>query len=112
MLTTEQAAQAQLEAYNARDINAFASVYSDDVQLYSLGADVPFCIGKEQLRERYGAMFAQCEQLNCRLVSRIVCGNTAIDEERVTGLTVCEVHAVAIYEVEGGLIRRAWFVRG
>lgn len=112
MLTPEQAAQAQLDAYNARDINAFADVYADDVQLYSLGSDTPFCSGKEQLRERYGAMFAQCMQLHCRLVSRIVCGNTAIDEEHVTGLSGDEVHAVAIYDVEGGLIRRAWFVRG
>ncbi|GAB1431233.1 nuclear transport factor 2 family protein [Ignavibacteria bacterium] len=112
MITPEQAAQAQLDAYNARNIDAFAEVYADDVQLYSLGSDTPFCSGKEQLRERYGAMFAQCEQLNCRLISRIICGNTAIDEERVTGLTDGEVHAVAVYDVADGLIRRAWFVRG
>ena len=112
MLTPEQAAQAQLDAYNARDIEAFAAVYAADVELFTLGSDAPFCSGAEQLRERYGPMFARCENLRCRLVTRIVCGNVAIDEERVTGLADGEVHAVAMYEVIGGLIHRAWFVRG
>ncbi len=110
-MTTEQAAQAQLDAYNARDIEGFLAVYTDDIQLFTLGCETPFCSGKEQMRERYVEMFARCEHLHCRLASRIVCGAIAIDEEKVAGLADKEVHAVAIYEVAEGLIRRTWFVR-
>lgn len=111
MHTPEEAAQAQLDAYNARDVVAFAEVYADDVQLLTLKTGERFCAGKEELRLRYAPMFERCTDLHCRLVSRTVCGNVVIDEERVTGQITGEIHAVAVYEVINGLIQRAWFVR-
>lgn len=111
MYTPEEAAQAQLDAYNARNINAFADVYADDVQLLTLKTGEAFCTSKKELRLRYAPMFERCTELHCHLVSRTICGNIVIDEECVTGQTDVEIHAVAIYEVINGLICRAWFVR-
>jgi len=109
-MTPEQAAQAQLDAYNARDIEAFLLPYHEDVELARFPSGEVFARGHEQMREIYGAMFAETPDLHCRLVQRMCHGNFVIDQEDVTGRKE-PVKAVAIYEVANGLIRRAWFLR-
>jgi hypothetical protein len=105
-------AQGQLDAYNSRDIDKFLSWYADSIQLIRMQSGEVFCSGKEQMREIYGNLFSEKENLHCRLVNRIVCGDFVFDEEKVTGLRGDTVHAVAIYEIKDGLIQRAWFVSG
>lgn len=110
--TPEQCAQAQLDAYNARDINAFAEVYAETIQLVALPSGEVFCNGIADLRARYGKQFHDHPELHCHLVSRIVCHPYVIDEEHVTGLrSDAPVHAVATYECRDGMIQRAWFLR-
>jgi putative hydrolase of HD superfamily len=110
--TPADCAQAQLDAYNARDIASFAAVYHEEIQLFDLSSGNAFCTSRTQLIERYGTMFADHPELHCALIDRIVCPPFVIDEERVTGLAPGrEVHAVATYEVRDGLIVKAWFIR-
>ena len=110
--TAEQCAQEQLEAYNARDIERFASVYALDVQLIDLATGNTFCNGKEALIERYGPMFDSHPDLHCRLVNRLVCPPFVFDEEDVSGIhSGTSLHAIATYEGVKGFIQRAWFVR-
>ncbi len=110
--TPEQCAQAQLDAYNARDIDAFAAVYAQTIELIALPSGEVFCNGIEDLRVRYGKQFLDHPHLHCRLVSRIVCPPFVIDEEDVSGLRSSgPVHAVATYECRDGMIQRAWFLR-
>lgn len=112
MRTPEECAQQQLDAYNARDIDAFANVYSPDIICYDLDSGEAFCHGRTQLIERYGAMFTASPDLHCQLVQRIVCGQWVFDEEVVTGQrTSAPIHATAVYDVQRGFIQRAWFVR-
>ena len=112
MHSCADAAQAQLEAYNARNIDAFAVVYTDDVQLIDLSSGNVFCNGIGELRLRYGRQFAEHPELHCHLVHRIVCPPFVIDEEQVAGLVEGSiVHAVATYECRNGKIARAWFIR-
>lgn len=107
-----ECAQEQLDAYNARNIERFAEVYSDDVELIDLASGNVFCKGIDELRLRYGAQFERCNELHCELVSRIVCPPFVIDEELVSGLSPNGiVHAVATYHCEEGKIIRAWFMR-
>jgi len=106
------AAQGQLDAYNRRSIDDFCQWYAKDVQLIELETGEVFCEGKQAMRERYSPMFEKHINLYCKLVNRIVCGNFTFDEEMVSGIHPERiVHAVAVYEVLGGLIKRAWFVR-
>lgn len=108
----EAAAQAQLVAYNARDVDAFARAYCDDIQLIDLSTGAVFCNGIDELRLRYGRQFAENPDLHCKLIKRIVCPPFVIDEEDVSGLSPSgSVHAVATYECSGGKIKRAWFIR-
>ena len=112
-LTPEAVVQAQLEAYNARDIDAFIATYADDVKLFEF-PDKLLSEGTADLRERYGKLFKD-ERLHATIVSRISMGITVIDHERVR-LTLPQgpgtIEAIAIYEVRGGKITTVWFRYG
>lgn len=108
--TPEQLVQRQLEAYNARDVARFAATYAPDVELFDFPTK-PQLTGRDKLTESYTKFFAWAPQVHCTILSRTVLGNKVIDHERVTGLPNGRVlEAVAIYEVENGLIRRVTFV--
>ncbi|RYC67538.1 amidohydrolase family protein [Spirosoma sordidisoli] len=104
-------AQRQLNAYNARNIDAFLEPYADDVELYDL-PDKLIGKGKEAMRKQYSGMFERVKLLHCELVNRIVVGNTVIDHERVTfAADKPPVQAVAIYKIENGKIQKVYFTR-
>ena len=98
----------QLDAYNARDLERFAATYSADVSIYRMPSLQPAIQGQQQLRETYRQRFAS-PSLHAEILSRIVMGNKVIDHERVTGIRDTPLEALAVYEVEGGLIRTVWF---
>ena len=102
--------QRQVDAYNARDIDAFLSFYAPDAQLMRLASGEILSAGHDAMRETYAAMFEASPELTCTIMSRAVSGNTVIDHEFVTGMrSGPPVRAAAVYEVENGLIQRVWF---
>ncbi len=104
-------AQAQLDAYNAQDVDAFAAVFAENALVYSrLGDTLPSMQGREQIRERYAALFAEYPDNYSTLTGRLVQGNFVMDHEYLTGRGE-PVSIIAIYEVEDGEIVRCWFVR-
>jgi hypothetical protein len=109
----EAIVQAQVEAYNAHDIDTFVATYTEDAQLFEHPAKL-LAAGSAQLRERYAARFKE-PNLHAVIVKRIVMGNVVVDHERVTrtfpeGSGV--IDAVAIYEVQNGKIAKAWLIFG
>lgn len=110
-VTPENLVQKQLEAYNARDIDAFLATYADDVELYDL-PDKLISKGKEAMRKEYGAFFNKAKSLHCEIVNRIVLNNTVIDHEKVTvNPQKPASQTVAIYKVENGLIKKVYFTQ-
>jgi putative hydrolase of HD superfamily len=109
----EAIVQAQLEAYNARDLEAFVATYADNVQIFEHPAKL-LAAGPAQLRERYAARFKE-PNLHAVIARRIVMGNTVIDHELITR-TYPEgpgtLEAIAIYEVQDGKIAKVWLVLG
>ena len=105
--------QAQLEAYNARDLNAFMKCYHNDVEIYALSEMEPVIKGASEMREKYGEMFRDCPDLHCDLRSRLEFGSFVIDEEFVTGQRKFPegTHIGAIYQVVDRTIRTVWFTR-
>ncbi|MEM7382543.1 MAG: nuclear transport factor 2 family protein, partial [Bacteroidota bacterium] len=101
--------QKQLDAYNSRDIEAFAATYSDDVKLFSFPNTLR-AEGVEKLKEQYGGFFAATPDLKAEIVNRIVIGQKVIDEELVT-VNGQQFSAVAIYEVENGKIAKVTFIQ-
>lgn len=106
----EDLADAQLLAYNAHNLEAFLAPYADDVEVYNFPATLTIK-GKEAMRKAYGFL-TTTPGLYCRLLNRIVQGNTVIDHEEVTGFGPNPVYAVAIYEIKEGKIKKVYFTRG
>src|SRR5471030_2888511 len=73
----EKIVQKQLDAYNARDIEAFLATYADEVALFEFPA-TPLAKGKEEMRKRYTLRFNDTI-LHAVIVKRIVMENTVID---------------------------------
>jgi hypothetical protein len=112
-ITPETVVQQQLDAYNARDIDALIAIYDENAELYEHPSTL-IASGAADLRERYSARFQE-PNLYARLVHRIVVGNKVIDHEQVTrtfpeGTGTSEL--VMIYEVQNGKIVRAWMIPG
>jgi hypothetical protein len=106
--TPEELAQRQLVAYNAKDLEGFLSVYSDDVKLYNFPGDL-ILEGKDTMRDRYKTRF-ESDQLYAEIVNRSVMGDHVIDHERVTGIGDKIVDATVIYHISDGLIDKVWFI--
>lgn len=113
MPTPESIVQLQLDAYNARDLEALVATYADDVQQFEY-PDTLLCSGAAQLRDRMAARLSD-PRLHARLINRIAMGQTVIDHEEVIR-TFPEgpgkIELVAIYEVRDGKIAAARFISG
>jgi hypothetical protein len=103
----------QLDAYNARDIDAFMAHWADDAQVFAFPTEL-LASGAAEIRARHVARFEE-PNLFGRLLARIALGNLVIDHEIVTR-TFPEgpgtVEVIALYEVTDGKIARAWFRMG
>jgi hypothetical protein len=106
--TPEALAQRQLNAYNARNIEAFLEPYAEDVEVYTYPDQLMFK-GKDLMRTGYSQMFNSTSNLHCELENRIIQGNIVIDEERVQfGDKILE--ATAIYHIKNGKIQKVYFI--
>ena len=104
--------QRQLDAYNARDLEAFVAEYADDVQMFKPPAPQPVIEGKRAMAAHYAAHRFNTPGLHAELVNRMVFGNTVIDHERITGIGPDCVDAAVVFEVRGALIAKVWFFGG
>jgi hypothetical protein len=105
--------QAQLDAYNAKDIDALLATYAPDAEQYQLHGPL-LARGSEEMRARFLTRFAE-PALYANLISRMSMENIVIDHEVVTrnfpeGLGTVEM--MCIYEVAEGRIQKATFALG
>ncbi len=101
----------QLDAYNARDLEAFLGWYSADAKLTAYPSGKVVADGIEAMRKIYGKMFKKSPKLNCRIVKRIAQGDVVIDHELVSGIGGKPyVRAIAVYRVKGNRIVSVMFM--
>ena len=105
----ETIVQRNLDAYNARDIEAFMKDYADDIKLYVYPNTLQ-TEGKEAMRKGYENWFDSVPDLSAFIKKRIVIGNKVIDEEQVTANGQI-FNAVVIYEIENGKISKVTFIQ-
>jgi hypothetical protein len=109
----EVVVQRQLDAFNARDIEALLGVYSEDAQMFEHPSTL-LATGSEELRQRFAVRFRE-PNLHATLLKRVVAGTTVIDHERVARTFpegAGEIELVMIYEVKKARIARAWSIAG
>ncbi len=102
--------QRQLNAYNARNIDAFLEPYADDVEIYTY-PDKLMYKGKGNMRQRYAGMFERMTNLHCEIEERTINGNVITDKEIVTGVSSTPVKATAIYHIADNKISKVYFIR-
>lgn len=111
MTSPTAVAQAQLDAYNAQDLDAHCAQFSEDVLVADLNGAVSVA-GIAAYRARYAKVFADFPENKAVLVGRVVIGNVVIDHERVWRSPNAEPFEVAaIYTIADGKIRRVDFVK-
>ncbi|MDH3593114.1 MAG: nuclear transport factor 2 family protein, partial [Planctomycetota bacterium] len=64
-MTPEEAAQAQLDAYNARDIEAFLAAYDPAVEVAQLPSGEVTARGRDAMRPIYQGLFERAPDLHC-----------------------------------------------
>ncbi len=104
-MTPEQLIQAQLDAYNAHDLERFIACYADDVCLYRPPATAPILAGKAAFADYYARERFTLPELRADLVGRLVTGKQVVDHERIHGLRAQAYEVIVAYTVEDGLIR-------
>lgn len=110
-MTPEQIVQAQFEAYNAKNVDAFCACYAPDAVLAGYNGAV-LAEGIDAIRARHVNLWATHLENKARLVHRVVLANTVIDHEDVERAPGGERFQVAaIYSFKDGLIARVDFAR-
>ncbi|MFW6300477.1 MAG: nuclear transport factor 2 family protein [Oceanicaulis sp.] len=105
-------AERQLAAYNARDLDAFAACFSEDVEVYDFPGVLSLS-GRDAFRARFIDRF-KSEGLEAIAVHRAVIGSRVIDHERVWlegRENSAPIDLVVIYTVRDGLIARVDFIK-
>ena len=111
-MSLESIAQAQLDAYNAQDLDGYCGYFTPGVVVANVGGDI-VSTGVEAYRARYKDAFAKFPGNKAELLSRIVLGQSVIDHERVDrgdGSTPT-FEVAAIYTFEGDKIARVDFAK-
>jgi hypothetical protein len=93
--------EAQVDAYNRRDLAAFVALYSDDVEVFRLPSTTPGLSGKAAFAEFYRTERFNRPGLHAEIVNRIA-------HERIRGVRAEPFEIVVAYEVLGPSIRRVW----
>lgn len=111
--TPAEIIQRQLDAYNARDLDALLATYAPDAEQYALHGDL-LARGHAEMRVRFAERFAEPD-LHALLIHRTVMGKVVADHELITrnfpeGRGTVEM--LCLYEVADGLISKATFVTG
>jgi hypothetical protein len=110
---SEAVVAAQVAAYNAHDIDAFMAFWHADAQYFAFPDEV-LATGADAIRARHVLRFEDAA-VQVRLLSRVCVDDLVVDREVFTRTFpdgVGRVDVMAIYQVEDGLIRKAWFKQG
>lgn len=108
-MSVELPVEAQFNAYNAHDLEAFLACFSEAFKGYRMPTESPSTVGKGALRTFYAEHRFNNPLLRAELLSRTVIGNKVFDHELIYGLSPEPLESMAVFEVEGGLIKTAWF---
>jgi len=99
----------QLDAYNARDLDAFVAQYAENVRVFRPPGLEPAIVGRRAMAEYYARHRFSLPGLHAEVLNRMVLGNKVVDHERIHGVRAAPFETVAVYEIVDGLISVVWF---
>jgi hypothetical protein len=99
-----------VHAYNERNLERFIACFSPDCVIEDAQGTV-VAHGHQDLRERFGRVFADSPELHCEILHRTRVGDYVVDEEQITGRVGGDRHGVVVSHVSNGLIDHQRFIR-
>lgn len=101
-MNPEKIVQANLDAYNEKDIAGFMSYFSDHITIVNFEDGSISARGKKAVKAIYKPYFEASPNLHSKILKRIVIGNKVIDHEYITGRYGSNeaLELILIYEVE------------
>ena len=111
MPSPEEVVQRQLDAFNDHNLEAFLPLFAEDVVIHDLVDGSVVLRGIATFRDRYVRVFDERPLVRADLAGRLTLGSFVIDREVLTdGADHPPEDALAVYEVEGGVVTRMWFI--
>jgi hypothetical protein len=113
VLTCAELAARQLEAYNARNLDAFCACYADDVRVLDASGAVDLA-GMDAFRRRYAAFFGAWDEIRGEVERRLVLEPHVVDDERwmrARGAERASGRVLVRYTASGGRISTVQFFR-
>jgi hypothetical protein len=103
--------QAQFDAYNAQDLDAYCAFFADEVIVADYNGAVSVR-GIAAYRAKYVQVFADFPQNKAELLNRMVVGATVVDHERVIRSPGGETfEVICIYTLADGKVARVDFAK-
>lgn len=96
--------QAQVDAFNAHDLDAFLATYSSDASVAGVAPET--MVGVAQLREFYEPRFKDAS-LRCSIETMVTFGTRWVVAREIISSTSGTSETIATFEVLDGLITRA-----
>jgi len=104
--------QNQMEAYNRGDVDAFCACFAPNAVTRLYENDEMLAVGMDEIRALYAKRFTENPNLHMTIQARLALDNVVIDREYIRGFDGgVTIEALAIFEIENGLIQRASFIR-
>ncbi len=111
MFNNVEIAQAQLDAYNAQDLDKHISYFAEDMTIANL-RESPNLTGIAAYKERMGGVFTQFPQNKVELLGRVTIGNKVLDHEKVMRSPEAEpFEVIAVYTILNGKIAHVDFIK-
>jgi len=112
-LTPEQVVEAQVLAFNARDLTEFLAYYADDAEMYAHPSTL-IAAGHTELSPYFASRFSD-SRVHSEVLERIVMGPMVVDHERISRTFEAGAGTIELltsYEVHDSKITRCWLLFG
>ena len=106
MATPEETVKANVEAYNARDIAAFAATYAADAKFCKIDGTV-LLAGREAIAAFHQKFFEGNPSAHCVIVQHVAMGAFVVDQQQISAEGRPPMNVMLLSEVRDGLIVRA-----
>jgi putative hydrolase of HD superfamily len=106
--TPTEVVQAQVDAYNAHDLEALAATYHSDAPVHDLALGQTLT-GPAEVRPVWQDRFTTHPAHQAEIVHRLVASDFVVDQEHITGLADnATLDALVLYRVRDGQIVECW----
>lgn len=110
--TPVQVVDKQLEAYNKKDFETFASCYHPQIMSYDLeNSSIIDQMCGESFFAHYKKKFQENPEIFCEVTERVVHDDLVLDKEYIKACRGTNHREMVIYKVEEGLITKMWYTK-